>query len=144
MTKLFWERVVVTANLITTQKLYWSCLISWEKESAFTRTSAGRRRVVSLNKYTQCITPPRVVETANGKEKSSSAKHGTNQVLGNGIYVCTRMYQNAIFQGCWVEHPCKGVLSSTNVRSGPQNPESCLRILCQLDWHWQYICPPAS
>jgi uncharacterized protein YraI len=27
------------------------------------------------------------------------------------------------------------VLSPTNVRSGPQNPESCSRILCPLNWH---------
>jgi hypothetical protein len=35
------------------------------------------------------------------------------------------------------------VLFLTNVRSGPQNPESRSRNLCPLNWHWQR-CPPAS
>jgi hypothetical protein len=35
------------------------------------------------------------------------------------------------------------VLFLTNLRSGPQNPESRSRNLCPLDWHWQQ-CPPAS
>jgi hypothetical protein len=34
------------------------------------------------------------------------------------------------------------VLFLTNVRSGPQNPESRSRNLCPLNWHWQR-CPPA-
>jgi hypothetical protein len=54
--------------------------------------------------FTQQVFPmyhsTKLVETAIGEEKSSSAKHGTNQVLGNGIYVCTRMYCNAMFEGC--------------------------------------------
>jgi hypothetical protein len=64
-------------------------------------------------------------------------------VLGNGIYVCIRMHQNATLKVAELNTRAR-VLVLTNVMSGPENPESRSRILCPLDWHWQYISPPAS
>jgi hypothetical protein len=109
MAKLFWVCVVVTTSLGTKPKL------------------------VSLNKYTQCITQPRI-ETSrlvpSTEQSQLSPCTIRDQVLGNGVYVCISMLNLKVAE---LDIRAR-VSSSTKVRSGPQSPESRSRNLCPLGW----------
>jgi hypothetical protein len=84
--------------------------------------------------YSQCFTQQRVAETVTRDEKSSMTSGAVQR------HLCLR--QLATLKAAELNTSAT-VLFLTNVRSGPQNPESRSRILCPLDWNWQW-CPPAS
>jgi hypothetical protein len=111
------------------------------------------QQVVLLNRYSQCVTRPRVAETVTRDEKSLITGFACEMVFWSITVAQSRNESGAVQRNLCLRQTATlkatelntsaTVLFLTNVRSGPQNPESRSRILCPLNWNWQR-CPPAS